>query len=518
MDEDGLKDRVIGLPIKASNYESLRAVGGKVYYLRHDSESDDGEGEGAPPLLPLLAYDLKDQKETELGKVTAYEISADGKRMLVQTGHDYAAIDLPSAKFEVKDKLNFGGLEFALDRHAEWREIYDECWRHMRDFFFSPTMNGIDWAAQRAKYGALVPYAQTRYDLTFLIGELIGEIHSGHTYVGGGDAPKAPRIPMGLLGAELSRDPKSRAYRIDRILRGENWDGAVRSPLTEIGVNVSAGDYILAVDGRPVRDLGNIYAALAGTVGRQVVLRVSSRPDEGGARNVTVVPIGDEGPLYYYAWVQHNIDYVSQKSGGKVGYLHIPDMGFPGLNEFAKHFYPQLRKKALIIDERGNGGGFVSPMIIERLRREMVMAEKPRNATPYPNPSDLQLGPKVVLMDEFSASDGDIFPYRFRMDGLGKLIGKRGWGGVVGIRGTLPIVDGGFLMKPEFAPYAKDGKDWPIEGHGVDPDIVVDNDPAKEFAGIDQQLDRGIEEILAELKAHPQDLPPPPPYPDRSHP
>ncbi len=519
VDEEGLRDRAIGLPIKASNYDSIRVVGDKVYYVRREGDDDESEeGGGGPPMVPLLAYDLKDHKETELGRVTAYEISADGKRMLVQTGKDYAVIDVPAAKFEAKDKLSFGGLEFSLDRHAEWQEVYDECWRQMRDFFFSPTMNGVDWAAQRAKYAALVPFAQTRYDLTYILGELIGEIHSGHTYVGGGDAPKAPRVPMGLLGAELSRDPASRAYRIDRILRGENWAGATRSPLTEIGVNVGAGDYILAVDGRPVRDLGNIYAALAGTVGRQVVLRVNGRPQEAGARDVTVVPIADEGPLYYYDWVQHNLDTVTQQTGGRVGYLHIPDMGPAGLEEFAKHFYPQLRKQGLIIDERGNGGGNVSPMIIERLRRELVMVEKPRNASPYPNPRDLQLGPKVVLMNEFSASDGDIFPYRFKMDGIGKLIGKRSWGGVVAIRGSLPIVDGGYLMKPEFAPYAKDGKDWPIEGHGVDPDIVVDNDPAKEFAGVDQQLDRAIAEVLMELKAHPQDLPPPPPYPDRSHP
>jgi tricorn protease len=385
----------------------------------------------------------------------------------------------------------------------------------MRDYFFSPTMNGVDWPAMKAKYGALVPYAQTRYDLTYLIGELIGEIHSGHTYVGGGDAPKAPRVGMGLLGAELSRDPQSRAYRIDKIIRGENWADAERSPLTEIGVNVNEGDYILAVDGKPVRDLSNIYSALVGKPGKQVVLRVNSKPVDEGARNVTVVPTGDEAPLYYRAWVKHNSDYVTQLTGGKVGYIHIPDMGFEGLDEFAKQFYPQLRKKALIIDDRGNGGGFVSPMVIERLSRELVMVEKARNASPRTNPNDMQLGPKVVLMDEFSASDGDIFPYRFKTDHLGKLIGKRSWGGVVGIRGTLPIVDGGFLNKPEFAPYNKDGSNWPIEGHGVDPDIVVDNDPAKEFAGVDQQLDRAIEEVLAELKANPQSLPPPPPFPNR---
>jgi tricorn protease len=511
VDEDGLKDRLIGLPITAANYENIHSVGDKVYYIR-----DDGDGLGGPGTQTLLVYNLKDQKETELGNFKDYDITADGKKMLVADEKDYAIVDLPSAKIDMKDKLSLAGLEMMVDKHAEWAQIYDESWRQMRDFFFSPTMNGVDWPAMKAKYEALVPYAQTRYDLTYLVGELIGEIHSGHTYVGGGDAPKAPRVPMGLLGAELSRDPQSRAYRIDKIIHGENWAEDERSPLTEIGVNVSEGDYILAVDGKPVRDMANIYSALVGKAGKQVVLRVNSKPVDEGARNVTVVPTGNEAPLYYYAWVKHNTDYVSEKTGGKVGYIHIPDMGFEGLSEFAKHFYPQLRKQALIIDDRGNGGGFVSPMVIERLSRELVMIGKARNSTPTTNPNDMVLGPKVVLIDEFSASDGDIFPYRFKAGGLGKLIGKRTWGGVVGIRGTLPFVDGGFLNKPEFASYARDGKDWPVEGHGVDPDIVVDNDPAKEFSGVDQQLDRAIDEIVLEMKANGKTVPPPPPFPDRS--
>jgi tricorn protease len=517
VDEDGIKDRLIGLPVKAANYDTITAVGGSVYYLRSDSEDADADAEDAPKTQKtLLAYSLKDRKETDLGSVLDYRVTRDGKRMLVAADKDYALIDLPTAKIEIKDKLSFDGLEMNLDRHAEWAQIYDECWRQMRDYFFSPTMNGVDWPAMRAKYAALVPYAQTRYDLTYLVGELIGEIHSGHTYVGGGDLPLAPRVKTGLLGAELSREPQSRAYRIDRILRGENWAEAGRSPLTEIGVNASEGDYILAVDGKPVRELSNFYSALVGKVGKQVVLRINSKPIDDGARDVTVLPIGDEAPLYYAAWVKHNTDYVSQKTGGRVGYIHMPDMGFSGLDEFAKHFYPQLRKKALIVDDRGNGGGFVSAMVLERLSRQLVMFEKPRNSNAEPDPADMQLGPKVLLLDEFSASDGDIFPYRFKTNGLGKLIGKRTWGGVVGIRGTLPIVDGGFLYKPEFAPFARDGKDWPVEGHGVDPDIVVDNDPAKEFSGTDQQLDRAIEEVLLELKTDAKSVPPPPPWPDRS--
>ena len=262
--------------------------------------------------------------------------------------------------------------------------------------------------------------------------------------------------------------------------------------------------------------LANLNDALIGTADKQVTLRVNSKPGEDGARDVIVMPVADEAPLYYLAWVQRNVDYVSKKTGGKVGYVHIPDMGQPGLNEFTKLYFPQIHKRALIVDVRGNGGGFVSPLVIERLRRALVMVEMSRNGIPRPNPEQAFVGPLVTLMDEFSASDGDIFPYRFKTLGLGKLIGKRSWGGVVGIRDPLPLTDGGQLFRPEFAPYDKDGAGWVIEGHGVDPDIVVDNDPAKEFRGEDQQLDKGIEVILEELKTKGRELPPIPPYPNRN--
>ncbi len=518
VDEDGLSDRVVGLPITAANYGSIQSVGDKVYYVRSGDEEDDEE---APtpggPARTLAVYDFKERKETVLGKVAAFEITADGKKMLVKTGKDFAIVDVPGAKLEVKDKLDLSGLEMRLDPRAEWTQIYNECWRQMRDFFYNPKMNGVDWSVQRAKYAALLPYVQHRNDLTYIIGELIGELNNGHAYVGGGGArPEVPRIAMGLLGAELSRDTATRAYRIDKVLRGENWGHEARSPLTDIGVKVSEGDYILAVNGQPVAAMENIYQSLIGLADKQVVLSVNAKPVVDGAHDVTVVPVADEAPLYYYNWVQHNIEYVAAKTGGKVGYIHIPDMGQAGLNEFVKHFYPQLRKKALIIDDRGNGGGNVSPQIVERLQRELVMVEVARNSTPQTNPGGMQLGPKVLLLDEFSASDGDIFPFRFKTLGLGKLIGKRSWGGVVGIREPLPLMDGGFFSRPEFAPYAKDGKSWVIESHGVDPDIVVDNDPAKEFHGEDQQLDRAIDEALTELKTHEQTLPPPPPWPDRS--
>lgn len=524
VDADGLSGRIIGLPIAPSNYASITMVGEKVYYRRTPGGPQggggggEGFGGGVASRSTVALFDLKTKKETELGNFDGFEITANAKKMLIRSGRDYSLIDLPSAKIELKPdtKIDFSAIEVSLDRPAEWKQIFDESWRQMRDFFYAPNMHGIDWPAQRAKYAALLPSVATRNDLTYLIGEMISELRVGHAYVGGGDRVEAPRIKTGLLGAELSRDPASRAYRIDKILPGENWQTKTRSPLTELGVNVSAGDYILAVDGRPVRDLANLYSALVGTAGKQVVLRVNSKPADEGAREVTIVPIANEAPLYYEQFVEANIAYVGKKTDGKVGYLHIPDMGPEGLNEFVRRFYPQLNKQALIIDVRGNGGGNVSPMIIERLRRELTMIQISRNNPPSAAPDDQLLGPKVTLINEYSASDGDIFPYRFRATGLGKLIGKRTWGGVVGIYGSLPFTDGGDLRVPAEGRYSVDGKSWIIEGEGVEPDIFVDNDPAREFRGEDQQLDKGIEVILEELKTKGQTLPPPPAFPNKS--
>jgi tricorn protease len=521
VDLDGIQNRIVGLKITPGNYNGIRLVDDRVFYLRRTVGDNTGEDEeedgGGEQKWHLCSYSLEDRKETVLGDVLGYQISFDGKKMLVKVDKDYFIIDLPKDKLETKDhKLELKGLDVMADRRAEWRQIYYEAWRQMRDFFYNPNMNGVDWKAMRDKYAALLPFVNHRNDLTYLIGELIGELNNGHAYVGGGERPELQRIKLGLLGAELSRDPASKAYRIDRILPGENWDEETRSPLTAIGLNLKPGDYILAVNGTPVASLPNIYDALIGTADKQVILRVNSSPSDAGARDITVVPTADESPLYYLDWVQHNIDYVNKKTGDQVGYIHIPDMGQPGLNEFNKRFFPQIRKRGLIVDVRGNGGGFVSPLIIERLRHSLVMVEMARNATPQTNPPQTFLGPMVTLINEFSASDGDIFPYRFKTLGLGKLIGKRTWGGVIGIRNPLPLIDGGQLFRPEFAPYSKEGRGWVIEGHGVDPDIVVDNDPAREFKGEDQQLDRAIQEVQAEMKTKGYELPPIPPFPNRN--
>ncbi|PTY00078.1 S41 family peptidase [Opitutus sp. ER46] len=514
VDFEGLSDRLVGLPVTPANYNVVHVSGDKVYYVRMSAMD---AGEPGRPRGTFCLYDTKERKETELlSGVSGVTFTADGKKVLIAQRREYAIVDAPSAKVEIKekDKLDLSGLTMNLDRAAEWKQIFDESWRQMRDFFYVPNMHGVDWPAIHDKYAALVPYVRHRNDLTYVIGEMISELSVGHAYVGGGDRQNtAPRIKTGLLGAEFSRDPASGAYRIDHIIRGENWQTQTRSPLTEIGVNAKEGEYVLAVNGKPVREMPNLYAALLDTVGKQVTLRLNAKPTDEGARDVVVVPIADEAPLYYYQEVQNRIAYVNQKTGGKVGYIHIPDMGPEGLNEFAKHFYPQLTKKALIIDVRGNGGGNVSAQVIERLRRQIVGWNVYRGAKPFTNPDATPMGPMIALCNEFSASDGDIFPFRFQKLKLGKVVGKRTWGGVVGIRGSLPFTDGGTLMRPEFTFYSVDGKRWEVEGHGVVPDIIVDNDPTREFKGEDQQLDRAIAEIMEELKTKEVTIPPVPPAP-----
>jgi len=507
VDFDGLADRIIGLPVKASDYSHPVFAEDKLYYNRKGSADEKSL---------LLMYDLKEQKETELGTIDGYEISSDQKKMLVGQERSYAIIDLPKGKVEVKEKLDLSGMEMTLRRHEEWRQIFNECWRQMRDFFYAPNMHGVDWAATRKNYEPLVASVNHRNDLTYLIGEMISELNVGHAYIGGGDRPTVKKMTTGLLGAELERDPASKYYRIKKILRGQNWDKSLRSPLTEIGVNAKEGDYILAVDGKPTNTMTNIYEALLNTVDKQVKLRLNAAASLANSREVTVMPIGDEANLYYFDWVQSNLKKVHDATNGKVGYLHVPDMGANGLNQFVKYYYPQTRKKALIVDVRGNGGGNVSPMLIERLRREIAMITVARNTTPAPNPDGMIYGPLVCLADEFSASDGDIFTFRFKKYGLGKVIGKRTWGGVVGIRGSLPLVDGGALFKPEFSRYDVEGKEWLMEGYGVDPDIMIDNDPAKEFAGEDEQLNKAIEVILTELQTKEKTIPPLPAYPNKN--
>lgn len=507
VDTEGIIDRILALPIEAGAYRNISSAGDNIYYIK-------GSRGGRPGTL--MTYNLKDRKEITMGEFEVYEVSADNKKMLVSDRTKFAVIDLPrEGKIEVKDWADLTNMTVMVDLKAEWAQIFHESWRQMKYFLYTPNMQGVNWENIQKKYEPLLSFVNNRNDLNYLIGEMIGEISIGHSYVGGGDKPAPTRIKLGLLGAKIVRDGTG-YYKIIRILKGKNWTTEARSPLTEVGVDAREGDFIIAINGKSTREMTDIGEAMVNKANVQVELTLNVTASEAGARKVIVVPTDNEAGLYYYNWVQTNIKKVSDASNGEIGYIHIPDMGVEGLNEFVKHFYPQLAKRALIIDDRGNGGGNVSPMIIERLNREMTMIRMARNTESNPGRLEMQWGPKCILIDNYSASDGDLFPFQFKKLKIGKAIGKRTWGGVVGIRGTLPFIDGGQLMRPEFASYDTEGKTWIIEGYGVDPDIEVDNDPAKEYAGEDQQLNRAIELMKEELKSWPMELPAMPPFPDKT--
>lgn len=489
IDTENLSARIVAVPGNPASYRISGYVNGKLYYIKNDT---DGRS--------LRMYDLKEQKDTELGKNMQLSFSADKKKALVSSQRNFYVINTPTAKINLEKAVDLSNMKVLVDNQAEWTQIYHEAWRQMRDFFYVENMHGVDWEKMRDKYAVMLPYVKCKDDLNYLIGELIGELNVGHAYVNGGDRELAERIPMGLLGAKLERD-KSGYYQIKTILKGENFRSNLRSPLTEIGMNIKEGDYIVGINGKSTKEMTDIYQSLINTAEKEIILSISSSADESNKRDIVVKPVGDESNLYYYTWVQDNIRKVDEATNGEVGYIHIPDMGVSGLNEFAKYFYPQLDKKALIIDDRGNGGGNVSPMILERLGREITRANISRNQlSPSQTPTKMILGTKVLLINRYSASDGDLFPYGFRKHNLGKIIGERTWGGIVGIRGTLPFVDGTVLNRPEFTSFDSKGSGYIIEGHGVEPDIEIKNDPYKEYFGEDAQLDKAIEVVLEELK------------------
>jgi tricorn protease len=507
IDFDQIIARTVALPgCNPGNYYGLIATAGKLYYLYG--------GHGKETALYL--YDLEAKSATELGKVDGYASTTPYSHLMVKQGGQYYVVPMPTSPLNLSKAMDLSGMQQPIDQAAEWQQVYNETWRQMRDFFYDPNMHGVDWEAMRQKYAALLPYVNHRKDLTYIMGELIGELNVGHAYVGGGAQPSVPRVSMGLLGADLSQH-SSGYVRIDKIYPGATWSETYRSPLAFPGSDIKTGEYIIAINGVSVKDLTNYAQALVSKANVLVELTVNSKPEPAGARTRLVKPLADESDLRYYAWVQDNIRKVSEATNGEVGYIHIPDMSAAGLNEFVKHFYPQLNKKALIIDDRGNGGGNVSPMIIERLSRELDMVTFSRNTRPGPSPAQMLVGPKVLLIDPYSASDGDLFPYRFKFHKLGTVIGQRSWGGTVGIRGSLPLVDGGTLSKPEFSRYDVTGKEWIIEGYGVDPDIEVVQDPHLEYKGQDQQLEKAIAVIKEQMKTRQTTLPPvPAQFPNKS--
>ena len=485
VDGDGLTRRIVKLPLTTDGrYTNFYSDGKRVYYTRKGN---------------TYVFDLDKQKEETVAEGAQMWVEPGGKKAGFFKGHRVYVMDIPTGKADLKDAVNLSDMKITTDYPKEWAQIFDESWRAFRDGFYLENMHGVDWKAIKAKYAALLPYVKNRQDLTYIIGEMIGELGCGHAYVTTGEIDAPKRIKMGLLGARVSRD-KSGFFRIEEILPGETWEPTLRSPLADPGINAKAGQYIVAVDGVAANTVGDLYALLTGKANVPTELSLNDRPQLAGAHRVVIRPLEDEYPLYHYQWVQRNIAKVDKASGGKIGYIYIPDMGPEGLNEFTRYFYPQLDKEGLIIDDRANGGGNVSPMILERLSREPYRMTMRRGSILNGTvPDAVQVGPKVCLINKYSASDGDLFPWGFRALKLGKLIGTRTWGGIIGISSSLPFMDGQDLRVPFFTSYDMQGN-WIIENHGIDPDIRVDNDPIKEWNGEDEQLNRAIEEVMNQLK------------------
>ena len=485
IDFDGITDRVVKLPVSPSYYGNFYSDGNKVYYW----------GRGG-----TRVFDLKEQKEDVVADGASMGVEPGSKKVLFFKGDALYVTDIPSGKADLGDPVNLSNMKIAVDYPKEWAQIFDEAWRAYRDGFYLENMHGVDWNAVKAKYQVLVPYAKTRLDLNYIIGEMIGELNCGHAYVNPGEVERPDRIKTGLLGAEISRD-KSGFFRLEKILPGASWSKSLRSPLTEPGIEAKAGEFIVAIDGVPTNSVKDMYSLLVGKAGVPTEILLNSKPQLEGARKTVISPLEEEYSLYHYNWVQDNIKKVDKASNGKIGYIYIPDMGPEGLNEFSRYFYPQLDKEGLIIDDRANGGGNVSPMILERLSREPHRLTMRRGSARIGTvPDAVQVGPKVCLINKYSASDGDLFPWGFRALGLGKLIGTRTWGGIVGISGSLPYMDGTDIRVPFFTSFDPKTGSWIIENHGVDPDILIDNDPVKEWNGEDQQLDRAIQEVMKELQ------------------
>ncbi|MCR5277769.1 MAG: PDZ domain-containing protein [Bacteroidales bacterium] len=483
VDPKGLCDRIIKLPFGASR--NLYSDGKKVWY------STGRE---------TRVFDFASGKDEKCADASFSYRFGDKKALFLKGMNEVYVADFPSPRVGLDARVSTDDLVAVVDFAEEWPQVFNEVWRAFRDGFYLENMHGRNWSAIREKYAQLLPYVKTRLDLNYVIGEMISELACGHAYVTVGDYPKPRRIPMGLLGAELSKDSRSGFFKIDKILEGAPYASSLRSPLTEPGIGVKEGDYITAVDGVSTKGVANIYSLLVGKAGVLTELTVNGSAAAGG-RKVVVKPIDDEYPLYHYAWVQKNIRTVEEKSGGKVGYIYIPDMSQEGLNEFVRYYYPQLDKEALIIDDRANGGGNVSPMIIERLRREVYRMTMYRTSSMTGTiPEGTHTGPKVLLVNKYSASDGDLFPWSFKANNLGTVIGTRSWGGIIGISGSLPYMDGTDVRVPFFTNYDAKTGEWIVENHGVDPDVVLDNDPVREYAGEDQQLNEAIRTALEQIK------------------
>lgn len=511
IDFDGITARVTRVPLPPENYGGLTAKTGHLVYFV-GSAFYYGRQSDRPTTLRI--FSMRDRRETTLLEgVNSYSLSADGSKLIAGQAGSFTVMDAVPTGIQTRKTVSTAGLTTEVNPVEEWNQIFNEVWRRYRDWFYVPNMHGYDWAKVRDQYKTWLPFVAHRSDLNYVISEMISELTVQHAYIDGGDfnIPARPRVA--LPGARFEIDRAANRYKISRIFEGQNEEDIYRSPLTEVGVGAKVGDYILQINGDDVTADKDIYQYLRNRADAPVILTVNASPTMTGARQISYRPITDEGNLIYLNWITANRNRVSQMTNGRVGYIHIPDMGANGIREFIKWYYPQLDKEGLVVDVRANGGGNVSRMLIERLRRKVLgvnFARTTDGATTYPDGAFN--GSMVAILNENSASDGDIFPYMFRQAGLGTLIGKRSWGGVVGISNRGGLIDGGVVNVPEFGLVNMKGE-WVIEGYGVDPDIEIENDPRSVIAGRDPQLEKAVEEVMKKMAANPQKLPARPPAP-----
>ncbi len=512
---ENFERRAIPLPVDHGAFSNLAVNDkGQLVYVRGARAGSDGK-----PAIKIYDLDDEDKKEDEKEKTVVkgsrnFAMSANGKKLLVRKDKTYAIVDA-KADQKLDEPLSLSGMKAQVQPRAEWRQLLLDAWRIERDFFYDPNMHGVDWKAIRDQYLLMLKDCVSREDVTFVIGEMISEINVGHAYVRGGpDLEEQPRVSVGYLGADYTLE--NGAFRIGKIYEGAAWDTDARGPLSQPGVDVKTGDYLLAINGVKLDTSKDPWAAFQGLAKKTVTITVSDKPTkDDDARDVVIELLDSESTLRYRSWIEHNRAYVEKMTDGRVGYIYVPDTGVNGQNNLFRQFFGQIHKDAMIIDERWNGGGQIPTRFIELLNRPITNYWARRNGTDWAWPPDAHQGPKCMLINGLAGSGGDAFPFYFRQANLGKLIGMRTWGGLVGMSGNPGLIDGGSVTAPSFSFYETDGT-WGIEGHGVDPDIKVIDDPALMVDGGDPQLDAAIDLMLNEIKRNPYVKPDRPDYPNRS--
>jgi tricorn protease len=518
IDFENISQRILALPIPAGNYQGLSAGKAGVLFLVEGPPIDPINFDDAGPTLTLHKFDLKTRKtEKILENLNAFDLSFNGEKMLYRQ-KDQWFITKAEKPAEGPPKPGEGGplkletMEVYVDPRAEWKHMYYQVWRDERDFLYDPGLHGLNLEAARKKYEPYLDGIASRDDLNYLFEEMLGEITIGHMFVGGGDRPEVKKVKGGLLGADYKIE--NGRYRFARVYNGENWNPKLRAPLTQPGVNVVAGEYLLAVNGREIGGSDNIYSFFEETAGKQVVLKVGPNPDGKGSREVTVVPADDELGLRNLAWIEGNRRRVDEMTGGRVAYVYLPDTYSGGYTNFNRYYFAQVGKEAAIIDERFNGGGAIADYIIDYLRRPLLSFWTLREGQDITTPIEAIFGPKVMIINEMAGSGGDALPWMFRKTGIGPLIGKRTWGGLVGhYTNPIDLLDGGFTGTPNLAFYDTDGA-WDVENHGVPPDIEVEYDPRAVREGHDPQLEKAVEVVMELLKKNPLPTPHRPAYPN----